>query len=376
MKLILLCVVFLANSLHAQDIHFGIHKHYSSPRALGMGGAFTSVVDDHTAIFYNPAALSKIKEGELKFGIQGAVSKGLLDFIDDLGKATDIPDVGSDREEAVIDVLSKYEGKHLSSRFPTLSTIWARPNWGFAFIPVDLSLDLGLHQSLGPEVSLEVYQDSTFAYGRAWRLKKAKGLTLGATAKAIYRGYIGRDLLAVDLVDGDIIDDEDFKEGFTIDFDVGLLYEPHWWTYDKAVPTFSFVIRNLLNYGFRENFNIFNDNSIEPPKAQRTIDVGSAWQLPQFWVFDPKVSLEIHNIMHDYFSLRKGFHLGAELGWTAFDWLKGAYRLGLHQGYYTAGISGQLKWFKLEAATWGEEVGTSKTKLEDRRYMVQLSLNF
>ena len=109
---------------------------------------------------------------------------------------------------------------------------------------------------------------------------------------------------------------------------------------------------------------------------QRRIDVGNAWELPEFWVFDPKVAIEVHNILHDYFNLQKGLHIGAELGWEAYSWLKGAYRMGLNQGYFAAGISAQLWAFKLDVATYAEEVGTEDAQIEDRRYQVNMSLDF
>ncbi|MFC1481280.1 OmpP1/FadL family transporter [Candidatus Neomarinimicrobiota bacterium] len=42
----------------------------SSARATGLGGAFTGVADDQSALFYNPAGLGHMTEGEINSGIE------------------------------------------------------------------------------------------------------------------------------------------------------------------------------------------------------------------------------------------------------------------------------------------------------------------
>lgn len=369
-------VLFAIHAYADQDVNFAIHKQFVTPRALALGGAINTMVDDYSALFFNPAALNRLKHGEVNAYISGALSDKFLDFTDDISKANEVgADDSTERQQAILDALGKYTGEHFHSRIG-LGAIWARPGWGVGLIPVDLSIELGLHNSLGTEVAAEIYQDTTLAFGFAKKIPKWKGVTAGATVKAIYRGYIAKDLLVIDLIDDDIINDDDFQEGLSVDVDLAMLYEPHWWAYKKIVPTFSLVVRNVLGLGFTENFELLNDNSTEPPDLQRTIDIGSSWQLQKFWIFDPKIAIEVQDILHDYYSIKKGLHIGAELGWEAFSWLQGAYRLGINQGYLSAGVGMQLALFRLDVATWSEEVGTSDVEVEDRRYMVNMSLDF
>jgi hypothetical protein len=52
---VLFCALTLSSTANAQ-----LTMGYTSIRALGMGNAYTAVVDDSDAIFYNPAALAKV----------------------------------------------------------------------------------------------------------------------------------------------------------------------------------------------------------------------------------------------------------------------------------------------------------------------------
>ena len=68
--------------------------------------------------------------------------------------------------------------------------------------------------------------------------------------------------------------------------------------------------------------------------------------------------------------------MGAELDWFVANWWKGAYRLGINQGYFTGGISMKFIWFQLDVATWADEIGTKDSPKENRRFMVEMSLDF
>ncbi|MCB0343255.1 MAG: hypothetical protein KDD59_13500, partial [Bdellovibrionales bacterium] len=59
-------IISYANMAGAADVlDFSIHQEYTSTRALGMGNAFSAVAEDYNALFYNPAALARRKDGNL-----------------------------------------------------------------------------------------------------------------------------------------------------------------------------------------------------------------------------------------------------------------------------------------------------------------------
>ena len=49
-------------------------------------------------------------------------------------------------------------------------------------------------------------------------------------------------------------------------------------------------------------------------------------------------------------------------------------RGGFHQGYYTMGAGLDLGFFRLEAATYGEELGVYAGQQEDRRYLIEFAM--
>ncbi|MGE3973002.1 MAG: hypothetical protein AB7F59_00600 [Bdellovibrionales bacterium] len=371
---------FLALSISHQvwaqtnvNLNNSIRHDYISPRALGMGDAFTAVADDHNTLFYNPAGLAFLQEGNLNLKLQAGATPEVMNFTRDLQSATGKP-TETEKVNATTDLITQNFGKDYWAR-PSVGGIWVRPLWGVAFIPLDTSIDLAIHQQTGPTLNVEVYQDSTLAYGTA-RTFMDKKLAVGVTAKAIYRGYVGKAVQATELVvNSEYFSKKDAKEGMTIDADVGALYRSPFFT-DKVKPTFSAVLRNVADYGFKRNFHLIDANSEEPPKLDRRLDLGSNWEFGNWWIFAPRVTLDVRDIGHRFWTFRKGLHVGVELDWLISWWLKGGYRMGLSQGYLTAGASAQFSWFRLDLATFSEELGTSNAKKENRRWILSASLDF
>jgi hypothetical protein len=209
-----------------QALDFTIYQPFVSARALGMGNAFTAIADDYSALFYNPAGLARLAESETNLEVRGMIDSGVIQFKNDVASASS----SSTSATQLNQILVENYGKHYSSRLPTIGAYYARPHWGLAFIPADLSLELGIHQLVGPAASVVATQDSTLALGFGWDVGSSKHdrFSFGITFKGVYREYYNRAFTALDLAtDSSLVRIQDAEEGFTLDADVGILYTPH-----------------------------------------------------------------------------------------------------------------------------------------------------
>lgn len=378
-------MIFLTDAaVAAPALDFSIHQPYVSTRALGMGNAFAAVADDHSAMFYNPAGLARREDGNLHFFLRGAIDPSILKLADDISKTEKN---GSESEQItnMVNLLESHYGDHYYSRIPTIGASWVRPHWGLAFIPADVSLDLSLHQQVGPMINVNGYAESTLAYSYARDVKwlpSSHRLSVGATLKAIHRIFVGTAVSAGELASGgEVFNEKDGDEGLTVDADLGFLWDPPMPSsgflslFRLAKPTFAFVVRNVADYGFTSNLHVISKESGEPPKLGRRFDFGSKWKLPDFWVFDPHLAVDIRDVGHENWNWKKGLHAGAELYWKMANWWKGHWSVGLNQTYLSAGVGARLAWFQFDIATWGEEVGTLDSPKQNRRYMLELSID-
>ena len=92
MKGLFLYVLITINSFAAVDFNDGINPEVApSGRALAMGNAFTSAVNDAMASFYNPGGLGSIRRGHFHLSnLHLEFNKDWLD-IGTEGKIIDIP---------------------------------------------------------------------------------------------------------------------------------------------------------------------------------------------------------------------------------------------------------------------------------------------
>lgn len=379
--LVIVSIFILSSDVMATDgLNYDIRHDYISPRALGMGDAFIAMADDYNTLFYNPAGLHRLKKNQLSAKLMLGATPEINNFMNDVKSANGQSD--DQKPIAFSNLVQNNFGKDYWVR-PSAGAVWAGHDWGVAFIPVDLSVDLSVHQTLGASLNIEAYQDSTIAFGLAKGFGPGEQFSMGITPKIVYRGYVGKAVQASELaISSDILNKADSAEGMTVDADLGLLWVPpppssglfHFTNW--ARPSFGAVLRNAADYGFKKNYHFIDANSGEPPKLDRRLDLGMKLQTDHFWIFQPQFEIDERDIGHKYFTFLKGLHVGTELLWDVAWWLKGGYSIGVSEGYLSLGASAQLSWFRAELATWGEEIGTSGAHKQNRRWILQASLNF
>ena len=225
---IVITSILASSAFAAQTVTTKIYNPYSSIRALGMGNAFTAVADDYTLILYNPAGFARKKHNEVQFSLVGAgVSSKTLTLTSDISKASDTQGTDAAKAQAVSDALEKYYGEALGGKIQAIELFWVRNGWGFAFLPLDMTIDMSINRQLGPAIDLNIRGDSTFAIG--YGKEVYPNVDAGITLKYVHRVSVEEILPAFELAsDPNILSDSRFKEGTKFDFDIGGMWRPNW----------------------------------------------------------------------------------------------------------------------------------------------------
>jgi hypothetical protein len=365
--------------------NFTIHQPFMSVRAMGMGNAFTALADDYNALLYNPAGLARLEEGQINLSlITGAADSKIPKFIDDVNKASSGPD--STKGQDMNNLLEANFGNHYGLRASGPQAFWVRPRWGIAFIPADISAEMEIHRVGIAALNATLNADSTIAYGRGWDAHwfRDTRVSLGVTGKAVHRVNYSNSILASDLaLNSDLasyLKSDDAREGLTFDADLGMLFSPKTYVsgWERVFhPTLGLVVRNVVDYGFTSNMHLVGPKtSGQPPKLGRRYDAGLMWELPQWSIFKVRAMADLRDMGHENWAFSKGYHLGTEFTWKIRSWWQGGWRMGINQGYFTAGFTGKLAIFNLDLATYGEEVGPSSEPKSSRRYMLRASVDW
>jgi hypothetical protein len=340
---------------------------------MGMGGAFTALADDYNALYFNAAGLAaNIEKKEFNFQIDAGLTPSLIGFYNNIGSAgTSVP--------AMTTLLESNYGSHYSARAGFGAT-YVSPGFGWGVQPLDLTAEMDINANAGAGIGLQAWNDTLIQFGFAGKLKDT-GFSWGVAPKAVYRGFIEKQVLALDLAQNNsIVSASDADEGLTVDADVGAIYAikvPDSWA---VKPTVAFVVRNIVNEGFFSNFHLYNANSNgitnQDGYMGRRFDIGTRFDLPEFWAFKPRVMFDARDIGQTYASVKKVMHFGAELPWKVTESILGAYRIGMSEGYFTAGFSFYLSLLEIDVASYSEEIGTTDTPRQSQRYLAQVSFDF
>lgn len=324
---------------------------WSSVRAQGMGGAFTAVVSDSDALFYNPAGLAK--EGgftwtilDPRFGANG---------LQDLAELQDIVSSSSD----MVDTLQRLYGRKVWAEVGAKTAVKVS-NFAVAGF-VNSNANIALSNPANTTMDLNYFFDYGVALGAGFSLVPDVW-KIGVTAKRIDRTGAAMKIGAATLatLDMEELQNELQSRGIGYGVDVGtLLTVPN-----DYKPTLSVVYRNVGATSFSHT-----SGAHAPPSTPGELVVGASMEIKSdLAAFRP--ALDYRYADKSDITIGKKVHVGLEVDLPALD-----LRVGLNQGYYTAGVGLDFAFMRLDVATYGVELGAYPGQQEDRRYVLQATFD-
>lgn len=347
MKTLLSTLLFLCTSVAQAK---PLRETYTSVRAMGMGNAYTVLVADGDSLFYNPAGLAKVE----------GVTWNILDPSIGLGGLASYEAFRSFQSGGnVADFLQDMYGKQFWTHLQLKSTI-AIP--GFAagiFGAADSSMQLNNPAYSSFNVNSVV--DYGLTAGLAMPLIPkfmSAGMSVRRTTR--YGGDLTLGPSILGTLSADTIMNELKRKGTGYAMDLGLNIQG----VGPVRPALSFVWKNVGTTAFTKE-----SGSAAPTSDRDEMIIGAGLTIDALIAqISPTFDYKFAN--WENVQLGKKIHLGLEVSLPLID-----LRAGLNQGYYTLGAGVGLGFFRCDLATYGVEMGEYPGQLEDRRYMVQFTLD-
>lgn len=347
MKLKILFAIFLVSSFAEAR---PLRETYTSVRALGMGNAYTALVDDADSLFYNPAGLAKIQ----------GISWNIID-----------PSIGLNGLKAYEAFQAMQNGGGIAG---LLNEIYGDNIWIHSQLKSTLAipgLAAGIYGASDISMQLNNPAYSTFDMNAVVDYGLTAGLALPVIPKFMSVGMsfrrttrYGGDLTlgpsVVGTLNADTITNEIKRRGSGYGMDLGLNIQG----VGPVRPAFSMVWKNVGVTKFSHEAG-----SAAPSSDRDEMIIGAGLTIDGLIAqITPTFDYKFANWQN--VQVGKKIHLGLEVSLPLID-----LRAGLNQGYYTLGAGVSLGFFRCDLASYGVELGAYPGQLEDRRYMVQLTLD-
>ncbi len=336
---------------------------YNGIRSLGMGGTVAAVVNDETALASNPAGLGRLRNF---FGtiIDPEIELGSTAI--NMYKAQAFSNPYSLSGVAPTAVAAQGDYYHARGQiFPS----FVAKNFGIGLL-AKYDLDLLANSS----TSMETFYRDDIALLLGYNFRFWEGrIKLGFVGKAISRVEVDEAALdpsgSLDLPTLGAAGKA--KEGTGVGADVGLVMTAPW-TY---LPTLAVVVHDVGNtaYTLLPGTRLAAATT-RPSTTLQDADVGVSISPIHNNNFRSVWSLEYKGALTASSETDKSklVHAGFELNFGDVFFL----RAGYNQRYWTAGFELSSERFQIQAASYGEEIGTATANREDRRYALKLGFRF
>ena len=328
-----------------------LYQTWTSARALGMGNAYTAVVRNADSLFYNPAGLGRVSGINLTIldvkaaannsaaysklkNLQGGSSSDFADTVDSL-----YGDRVTANASAKTAMVFPYLGFGIFDNFDFSFTA---QNPAMTTLNVnainDISYAVGVAAPFGPFVDAGIVA------------KKIKRIGVREPIGPSVLGNLSSDALKNSVNVG--------GNGYSLDLGMNLLIP------GPVQPVVSFTWRNFGVTKFMPD----TDGGLTPPSERDDMTLGASLTFSSLLV-NVTPAIDLRYLNRSDVQTTKKVSLGIELAFPVVE-----VRAGLNQGYYTAGVGVNLGLIRVDAATYGVEMGAYAGQLVDRRYVLEAAL--
>jgi hypothetical protein len=339
------------------------YEFYTGVRQNGMGGAGVAAVNDETALLTNPALLAKLR-GYIVTIVDPEISGG----------AQNLAIVGSNAPAQMLEpnglltALNQQTNKHWHAKaqlFP--SFVLSNFGMGVFYKQVyDAEVVSSTPTSGTPRFLFDYTYDTGMVMGYALRFFDGR-VKLGMAGRYINRVEARKDLDPT--VAAAAIGDQ-VSEGAGLAVDGGISLTAPW----TFLPTIAASIHDIGTTRYDLNNGFFYKNGRRPLDSSPKVDVGIAIfpihanHIRSVFTVDYR---DITTAGEETDAIRR-IHGGVEVNIADAIFA----RAGMNQRYWTAGLEFSMRYLQIQAATYGEEIGTATAYREDRRYTGKLSIRF
>lgn len=347
MRIVFSLIFLCCSSAFAQEIN----QYYRPVRSLGMGGTVFTTVRGAESMFVNPAAMGKIQG--LDIHLLGINVGARMLSTEDLEAIQNI-------DENDPSTYNNLFGKRIYAD-ALGSTAIAFPYLGFGYY-TDYSLSLELNNPGYPEFTTYFRNDQNYVIAGAYPIGRSS--YIGLSFKKIDRWggdvqEIGLSSVAnADGVDG--IMDEFNNKGTGYGVDLAYLTEVS----GPLNPILTVVWKDVGGTSFKKT-----GGDEAPSHIPGNLSAGAALgvDLPGLdWI----IALEGTHLLDSDIQIGKKVHLGTEISIPFLD-----IRAGINQGYVSYGVGLDFFIFRLDAASYTEELGVYPGQTADQRYAIALSMD-
>jgi hypothetical protein len=335
-----------------------IREFYTGVRQMGMGGAYTGVVNDETSLLTNPAGLGKLRDVTWTIAdpeLSGSFNDTKVAKLDNFSQVIGV--------QNLLDALNQQKDTHFNAKaqlFPSL----VGPNFGFG-IHAKWSYDANVDSATN---MYRIDYTSDYAAALGYCLRFFGGIVkLGVAGRAVDRVEVHKDLAATSTA----LELEALaSEGVGVGADVGLIITAP----VALLPSLSATVRDAGGTNYTLSNGSRMSTTTRPEPTAQTIDAG----LSIFPIISNRTRMALTAEVHDLATLSeetdqmRRLHVGMEFNFSDFFFLRG----GLNQRYWTAGFELSSERIQLQFASYGEEIGTATKPFEDRRWVGKFAIRF